>query len=342
MFAFASAMPRALPSFDRIHPPVDRRTAAYTLMADPGPSGARWLGMGSERLLVLAIVLFAAWPGCRLPGRRGPIPESLAACRQYTRQGVAAAERGQYGEAEALLSKAVDACPVDGEARRHYAEALWKQGSHAEAITQMREALRLAGKDPVMLGRLARMHLEAGHATQASQLADQALDLDPKLASAWSVRGHLSRRAGRPREALADYQRALGYAPADRETLRDIAELYRELGQPQRALASLQSLSDTYPPGEQPAEVSYLTGLAHLALGRAEDAEESLAAAAARGKPSPEVLYQLAEAHLLAGHPALAADAARRALQLRPEHGPSRQLLDRIETAQRGQAAPRG
>ena len=60
----------------------------------------------------------------------------------------------------------------------------------------------------------------------------QALNLDPKLPAAWVVRGTV--QAGRPAsraQALADYLRALGYAPRDRAILREIADLYRQLNQ---------------------------------------------------------------------------------------------------------------
>jgi tetratricopeptide (TPR) repeat protein len=100
-------------------------------------------------------------------------------------------------------------------------------------------------------------------------------------------------------------------------------------------------LDDTYSPGEAPGQVLYLMGLAYVALGRYDDGAESLAAAVTRGKPTPEMLYRLGEAELLAGRPAEAADAARRALALQPRHEPSRSLLQRIELAQQPQTAVR-
>ena len=49
--------------------------------------------------------------------------------------------------------------------------------------------------------------------------------------------------------------------------LREVAELYRQLNQPERALQTLQLLAETYSPGEEPADCLYLTGLAYVALG---------------------------------------------------------------------------
>ena len=83
--------------------------------------------------LLLAVLL----SGCRLPGRGGPVSRSVATCRQLSQQGIAALERGQPRQAEALLAKAVDTCSDDPEARRHYGEALWRSGARSEAVAQL-------------------------------------------------------------------------------------------------------------------------------------------------------------------------------------------------------------
>lgn len=294
---------------------------------------------GHYSIIALWLALLPA--GCRLPGSEGPVSRSLATCRQFTQQGIAAAERGQQQQAETLLAKAVEACPVDPEARRHYAETLWHRGARHEAIAQLEEASRLANQDATLRVRLAEMHLAVGQMEPARRSAEQSLDLNPKLSSAWVIRGRLMRVGGQPRQALADYHRALGYAPDDRQILLEIAELYRQLNQPQRALATLHSLADTYSPGEEPQQVLHLMGLAYVALGRYEDGVESLSAAVIGKEATPDVYYHLGEAELLAGRPAQAAAAARHALTLQPQHQPSRELLGRIELARQPQAAPR-
>jgi tetratricopeptide (TPR) repeat protein len=291
------------------------------------------------RLAWLAIVLLLA--GCRLPGWEGPVSRSLADCRRLSQQGMVALDRGQQEKAETLLAQAVNACPVDAEARRRYAEALWRRGAQKEAIAQLEAAGRVTPDDAALWTRMAEMQLAAGQVELAGQTADRALDLDTKLPGAWAIRGGVRRAAGKPQEALADYLRALGYAPSDRAMLREVAELYRQLNQPERALQTLQSLAETYPPGEEPDDVLYLTGLAYVALGRYDDGVESLTAAVTRGKPTAEMYCQLGQAELLAGHAAEAACAARQALTLDPAHRASHDLLDRIELAQRPQGTVR-
>ena len=284
-----------------------------------------------------ALLLALLSAGCRLPGRDGPVPQSLTDCRRLAQKGVAALERGEQPKAETLLAQAVTACPVDAEARRHYAEALWRRGAQPEAMTQMDEACRLAGEDASLWARLAEMRLASNQPDLARQAAETALNLDPRLPNAWAVRGRVMRTMGQPADALADCLHALNYAPNDRAILAEVAELHRQLNQPERALQTLQTLAETYPAGEEPGEVLHWMGLAYVALGRYDDGAESLSAAVGRGKPTAEMLCQLGEAQLLAGHRPEAAEAARHALALEPQHQASRNLLQRVELAQQPQ-----
>jgi tetratricopeptide (TPR) repeat protein len=160
------------------------------------------------------------------------------------------------------------------------------------------------------------------------------VSLDPRLPNAWAIRGRVMRTLGQPADALADCLHALNYAPNDRAILVEVAELHRQLNQPERALQTLQTLAETYPASEEPGEVLYWTGLAYLALGRCDDGVESLSAAVSRGRPTAEMFCQLGEAQLLAGRPAEAAEAARHALALDPQYPGGRNLLQRIEVAQ--------
>ncbi len=285
----------------------------------------------------VALLLALLWAGCRLPGQQGPVPQSLADCRRLSREGVAALERGQQQTAENLLAQAVTACPADAEARRDYAEALWRRGARQEAIAQLEEAGRLATEDASLWARLAEMYLVAGQPHSAWQSAQRAIELDPKLPAAWAIRGGVLRVAGQPRDALSDYLRALNYAPKDRAVLLEVAQLYRQLNQPAAALQTLQSLAETYSPGEEPGLVLDLLGLAYVAVGRYDDGVEQLSAAVARGEPTAEMYCHLGEAELLAGHAVEAAAAAQQALTLQPQHQPSRELLQRIALAQQAQ-----
>jgi tetratricopeptide (TPR) repeat protein len=187
------------------------------------------------------------------------------------------------------------------------------------------------------------MYLTLGKMGRARQAAEQALDLDPKFAPAWALRGKVLERSGDYRQALADYQRSLGYAPGNADVLLRLAETYRQVGVPSRALATLQSLIDTYPPGEEPQQLLYLQALALTALERYNDAVESLTLANQRGPHTAELQYRLAEAHLLAGRPADAHAALQQGLSIEPAHQASLALAERLRTgpaATAGRPAP--
>jgi len=282
--------------------------------------------------LIVAVLFGGVLSGCQLPGREGPVSQALIQSRQYSQQAIAAKDRSQWDDARQLLAKAVRSCPQDAEARRHYADVLWHQGARAEAVVQLEEAVRLTGDDASLHAELAQMRLELGQMEASARETEIALDLDPRLAAAWATRAGVMLAAGQPQQALADYHRALAYAPEDRDILLRIAEVYRQLRQPQRALATLQSLLETYTPGEEPQQVLYLTGLAYAALDRPDDAAEQFALALQRGPATPDQLWQLAEAQFRCGRAEVALSTTREALALDPSHAASLNLLRQLQT----------
>jgi len=243
-------------------------------------------------------------------------------------------EHAQWDQAEQLFSRAVTSCPEDSEARQRYAEALWHRGARAEALAQLEEAGRLSPDDMSVRVRMAELRLEAGQLAAARGQIEQALDLEPKSAPAWMVRGRIMQVEGNYQQALADYHRALSYSPDNRQILLAVAETYRLLHQPDRALVTLQALADTYAPGEEPQQVLYLTGLAYAATGRHGDAVEMYAAALNRPSPTPELLTQLAQSQFQLGRTNEAASAAQQALALDPNQQACRDMLARLASPQ--------
>jgi len=265
----------------------------------------------------------------------------LVTSRQLSQQGVAALERGQWEHADSLLGQAVRACPSNADAHRNYAEARWNRGFHEEALKEMEAARRFAPGDAAIVARIGDMRLAMGQTEAAWQAAQQAIRLDPKLASAWAVRARVMRAAGSPTQALADYHRALSLSPEDRRLPSEIAALYLELHQPQRALLAIQNLADKYSPGDEPQEVLYYQGLSYLALNRYAAAAESLSAASLRERPTAEILYRLAEAQLAAGQTAQALASAAQALDIDPQHQPARTLLKQTQLARQPEGSQR-
>ncbi len=285
--------------------------------------------------------------GCVLPGRRGPASKSLLESRQLSLRAASALERGDAPAAEKLLAKAVETCDTDPEARRLYADCLARRGATSDALAQLDEAIILSSEDPMLLVRRGEIHLSQGRVGGAMRSVESAINLDPRYAPAWLLRARARAHAGRSREALADYHRALGLQPGNRDTLLEIAQLHwriagqrpdQQAGQLQRALVTLQALEDTYPQGEEPQKALYLSGLVYDRLNRPQDAVRSLTAARLRGQDHPELLVALALAQFHAGRAREAMATVEQSLLLQPQHAASRRLRETIRVAMnRGQ-----
>lgn len=269
--------------------------------------------------------------GCASMGKQKTVPESIAACRQMSRDGVTAMELGQWEKARTLLLKAVATSPTDIDARRHLGEVLWQLGEHRDAAVHLEAAVRLDPRHAPTIVRSGEMLLGLGVVDRAFERAEEAIAFDKALASAWALRGRIYRQQGKPDQALADMQQALRYSPRTSDVLLEVAEIQYSLGRPQRSLTTLHHLLDVYAPGEEPQRALWLEGLAYGALQRPRDAVESLYAASLRGPPQADLLYQLARAEQSAGKPAAAANTLRQALALDAGHEASHLLLAQLQ-----------
>jgi len=252
--------------------------------------------------------------------------ESVISARQKSMQGMEAAQQNNWEEAEKKFAESVKLCPVDERARRQYAEALWNLGREKEAILEMEEAVRLSARSAELHVQLGEMHLAKGNLSAARTEAMSALESNPKLASAWALRGGVNRRQDKLDAALADFHRALSYQPHFPKVQLAAAEVYQAQNRPQRRLATLQALVDQFPPNAAPGEVLLQQGLAYKEMQRYEAAASSLRASIDRGEKTSEAYFHLGESQLLAGNAANASLSLEQALAINPEHTDSRLL----------------
>ena len=243
-------------------------------------------------------------------------------------------EQGDWQKAEELLGSAIKTCPVDPDARMRYSEALWHRGDAAGAMGQLEEAARLSPDKPELPIRMGEIYLALDRWENARRSADQSLAIDRRNPAAWSLRARASQRGGDVRQAMADFQRALGYAPSDPAVLEQLAELYRHMGQPERTLTTLQTLIDVYPPGEEPSRALHLQGIALASLGRNDAAIESYELAIQRSGPSPDLLCHLAEAKFACGHREDAQRAVEMLLATAPNHRGGQTLARQLQVAE--------
>jgi tetratricopeptide (TPR) repeat protein len=270
--------------------------------------------------MLFCTVLVAAAGGCRAFRCPKASDETIAEARQLSLQAAAARQHHQWQQAEALFAEAVLKCPGDERAQCGYAESLWQRGAQDEAIAHMEEGVRLSGHDPERVVQLGEMYLARGELAPAAAQAERAIRANRQLAAAWALRGKAQAAQGNQTEALASFHRALTIRQPYPEVQLALAQTYQEQGRPQRALATLQSLADSFPPDQIPVDVLIHQGLALRQLGRPADAAQSLAQAAQRGNPSAELLCELGRSHLAAGDAAAARLAIAAALDREPNH----------------------
>src|SRR5262245_12501017 len=147
------------------------------------------------RVLLIAAAVFLP-TGCRVLRRQQVSDESIAAARQLSLQGLDAQQRGQWERAETLFAAAILKCPSDERARSGYAESLWQRGAREQALEHMEEAARLSAHDAHRLVRLGQMYGAMGNLARAGHWAELAIGVNPELASAWALRGHVQHDLG--------------------------------------------------------------------------------------------------------------------------------------------------
>jgi tetratricopeptide (TPR) repeat protein len=268
--------------------------------------------------------------GCALVGHRGPSAADIAAGHQLAQQGIAAAEGGNWDQAEQLLAESLDKSPSDAASRRYLAEALWHRGAYDEAMKQIDLAVDADPSDAALALRAAEMRLTTEKFDDAIARANEAIRRDPSAAAAWALRGRAQLQLNHTELALADFHRALEFQPQDRQLLLDVTGVYEKIGQPTRKLTTLRQLIATYPPGQAPQQLLVWEGTTLIELGRQNQAVESLLAANRVAQPSPDVYYHLAQAYAAAGDLPTATNSAQQALALDARHAPSLQFLQQL------------
>ena len=282
-------------------------------------------------LFIMAIGQTFSAAGCQFLRRSGPSEAELANARQLSQRGLAAMDQGNWEQAENLLAGALEESPDDWQMRAYYAEALWRRGESQRSIEQLAALPNLRAPDATSAVRIGGLLLEMNEPELARRLADLALDMNPQSSAAWALRGRTWLKVGDFDQALADLNRALDYDPNNQSVLLDVAELHRANNRPERALSTLQYWINLYPPGEEPQQALYLQGLAYEALQRPRDSVASIAAAVARGNPTAQMLYELANAENRAGDAESARRSLRQALDLDSAHRPSLALLQQLD-----------
>jgi tetratricopeptide (TPR) repeat protein len=282
--------------------------------------------------LCLMSICFA---GCRSICPRS-MEKNVVDARQASLQGLDAMQQGKWDEAETIFASAVKCSPADERARGCYAETLWRRGACEQAITHMQEAVQLSQADPQRLVQLGEMHLSLGQLPEAAKCAEAATNKNCRLSTAWALRGDVHVARGQLDEALTAYHRSLVYNDHQPRVQLAMSHIYQQQARPQRALSTLETLAEQYPPGEIPANVFAAQGICLKQLDRPHDAVQMLAQAVRSGTPATEWLIHLAEAQMQAGDMSAALVSTQLAQDQDPNYPGVVQLKNSLESRQNG------
>ncbi len=269
--------------------------------------------------------------GCRAL-RASRQTREITAARQWSLRGTEALQQKKYGEAEALFSEAIRQSPADERAQSGYAEVLLQKGQVQAATEHMTSAVEISGGNPDLVVRLGQIHLEKGELASALGQADLALRNQRSHAGAWALKGDVLRQQNQLQEALDCYHRSLIYRSDSPQVQIALAEIYRQLGRPQRALATLNNLADHHSPEQVPPRAWLLKGQALADLGEDGEAKRCLRLATQyAGESQCGLLLELAAAQFECGDLAEARLCLGRVLRQEPSNPSALQLQGQLD-----------
>ncbi len=271
----------------------------------------------------VALDLLAQWP--EHPQARAALQAGLEQEHALVR---AAAARGlgplpaEHERLEPLLEDPVRLVRVD--AAWALRERLDMQSRAGQDLMAM---LRRQSDQPPALMQMGQLAYDRGEHEEAKRLFRRASVWEPRSPAPLRALAIVLQAQGRAAEAVEPMRRAAELAPEDAHLAYNLALAQAEAGQLAEAVGSLEQAVRIDPAF---GRAWYNLGLAQAQLGRTEAAIGSLRLAEAAPAATPDYAYARATIHLRLGQADEARQAARAALALAPEHGPSRALLARL------------
>lgn len=168
----------------------------------------------SPRLLGALLLIIA----CIISTEASALGEEREASLKAT-HGRAALLRGQYIEAERLLTEALASAtlPVSTQisALGNRGIARWRLSNPYEAIEDFNAALRLSPEEAMIYNNRGNVLLELRHYAEAVKDFSQAIALSPAYGQAYNNRGNARFLLGDSVGAVADYTKAVALMPAN-------------------------------------------------------------------------------------------------------------------------------
>ena len=232
-------------------------------------------------------------------------------------QGAQALRAGQIARAIDLFAAAVREAP-DSEAHRMLGVAYWLAADDDRGIEHLEQAVRARPMDERARLTLVRVLDEDGETERAARLLEETVQMIPSSATAHSRLGRLYAGAKRTKDAVREYEAAVGVGMFTGEAplLLAIGELYRRELDPEHAEAAFAKAIALRP---NDAAAHSERGRALLQLERPAAAFVELAAALLADAGDYDSYVALGQIHLDAGRYEQAARLLKRAVAIRPD-----------------------
>ncbi|SNS86008.1 tetratricopeptide repeat-containing sulfotransferase family protein [Sphingopyxis indica] len=132
---------------------------------------------------------------------------------------------GRYGDAEKLLSRALELAPGFGAARANLATVYYKQNRYAEAVETLNAVLEGDPDNPAHANLKAAALGRIGGYDEAITLYEALTRRFPAHAKLWMSYGHMLKTVGRQDDSIAAYRHALAADPGLGELWWSLANL---------------------------------------------------------------------------------------------------------------------
>ena len=217
------------------------------------------------------------------------LPEKGA--QDWFTQGQAHAKLGQWDQAIAGYTKAIEQAPTAHAAYNERGIAFYRKGMWDKAHVDFGIAIELNPKHPVYWSNRGDTFGQLGRWDEAIAALTKALDLDPKAEVALNLRGVAYSRQRQWDKAKADFTAAIELNPNIPIYWSNRGDIFTRLGQWDNAISDL-SKSIGLNPGFATAWI--LRGSAHASVGQWEKASEDLAKAGSLPNALPAAWSNLA------------------------------------------------
>jgi len=176
--------------------------------------------------------------------------------------------KNEHDKAEEVLRSILKTDPENEAAVEQLTQLLMDGGKSQEAVSLL-EGITAHSPSPVLLDLLGDAYTQTHELAKAEQSYRKAADLDPSAPSHQRGLGQTLLVEEKYSEALAVYQKISDVMPDDSDVYLQIAKIYRELHQLDKAEENLVKARQ-YAPGSP--EVMYNEAMVYQAQGRYEDA----------------------------------------------------------------------